>query len=351
MKDSHPMIPLLNAPVNLTWEIASACNLSCRHCLSEDLRNNGPQELDFRQCTALIDELAALNVFQINFGGGEPFLREDFLAILEYAHGKGIVTCVSTNGTVFDHALADKLKRMDLLYVQVSLDGATAETNDRIRGKGSYKRILRGIELLASCKFGRFSINMVVTSQNFPEIPLLDKLAREYGARTRLSRFRPAGGGKESWDLFHLRRDQLRELSIFLSRHADILTADSFFAIASRDRRHLGLNMCGAARMTCSVSPDGSVYPCPFLQDGVFYGGNVTLEPLASIWRESRAFHTIRNIHIRSCESCSRFDVCHGGCPAVAYFLTRSLHHPDPECMATFHNDLSKENLMTGRPV
>ena len=50
-----------------------------------------------------------MQVFQVNFGGGEPFLRDDFLEILRYAHHHGITTCVSTNGTLLDDALVDAL--------------------------------------------------------------------------------------------------------------------------------------------------------------------------------------------------------------------------------------------------
>ncbi len=76
----------LRAPVNVTWEITEACNLDCAHCLSAELRAERRGELDFDQCRALLDELARMQVFQINFGGGEPFLRDDFLEILRYAH-------------------------------------------------------------------------------------------------------------------------------------------------------------------------------------------------------------------------------------------------------------------------
>ena len=90
-----------------------------------------------------------MQVFQVNFGGGEPFLRDDFLEILRYAHDRGITTCVSTNGTLLDDALVDALLEMAPVYLQVSLDGACAETNDAIRGRGTFERILAGIELLA----------------------------------------------------------------------------------------------------------------------------------------------------------------------------------------------------------
>ena len=80
----------LAAPVNVTWEITAKCNLRCRHCLSANIRGTYAAEPDFEKCRAFIDELDRLGVFQINFGGGEPLLRNDFPDILDYAQSKGI---------------------------------------------------------------------------------------------------------------------------------------------------------------------------------------------------------------------------------------------------------------------
>ncbi|OFW60038.1 MAG: mycofactocin radical SAM maturase [Actinobacteria bacterium RBG_16_64_13] len=323
----------LRAPVNVTWEITEACNLRCSHCLSAELRAQRRGELDLAQCRTVIDELATMEVFQVNFGGGEPFLRDDFLDILRYAHAQGITTCVSTNGTVLSDALVDELLRMAPVYLQVSLDGACPETNDAIRGRGTFHRILAGIELLAERRYPDFSLNMVVTRPNVGEIAEFDRLARRYGAKTRLSRFRPSGGGCNTWEDYHLTRSQLVELSSFLGEHQEILTGDSFFALTPDSRRALGLNMCGAAKMTCAVAPDGGVYPCAFLSDPAFLAGDVTAEPLAAIFESSPVFKRFREIEIESCRSCDRFSICQGGCPAVAYFLTDSVGRPDPECL------------------
>lgn len=85
--------------------------------------------------------------------------------------------------------------------------------------------------------------------------------------------------------------------------------------------------------MTCCVAPDGSVYPCAFLQEGYFYAGNVLEQPLAEIWRRADSFDLLRNIEKEACMACPRFDLCHGGCPAVAFFLKQELNCPDPECI------------------
>jgi len=240
---------------------------------------------------------------------------------------------VSTNGTLLDDALVDELVRMPAVYLQVSLDGASAETNDAIRGQGTFARILAGIERLSDRSYPDFSLNMVVTRLNVSEIAEFDRLARQQGAKTRLSRFRPSGRGAAPGEDYRLTRAQLLELSGFLGDHPEILTGDSFFALTPEGRRALGLNMCGAAKMTCAIAPDGSVYPCAFLCDEGFLAGNVMAEPLSEIFRSSPVLERFRELEVETCRGCERFSICHGGCPAVAYFLTESMGLPDPECL------------------
>ncbi len=91
----------LRAPVNLTWEVTLACNLRCRHCLSASGRA-AARELSTAEALDLVDQLHRAGVFQVNFGGGEPFMRPDFEEILAACHARGIVTCISTNGTLLD---------------------------------------------------------------------------------------------------------------------------------------------------------------------------------------------------------------------------------------------------------
>jgi mycofactocin radical SAM maturase len=240
---------------------------------------------------------------------------------------------VSTNGTLLDDALVDELMERGPVYLQVSLDGARAETNDVIRGPGTFARTLSAVELLADRGYPDFSLNMVVTRPNVGEIAEFDRLARGYGAKTRLSRFRPSGAGCNTWEELRLTRDQLVWLSGFLGDHPEILTGDSFFALAPDNRRALGLNMCGAAKMTCAVGPDGAVYPCAFLCTSPFLAGNVTSKPFSAIFHSSPVLERFRRLEVDSCRVCDRFSACHGGCPAIAHFLTGSPDQADPECL------------------
>jgi [mycofactocin precursor peptide]-tyrosine decarboxylase / 3-amino-5-[(4-hydroxyphenyl)methyl]-4,4-dimethylpyrrolidin-2-one synthase len=321
----------LSAPVNVTWEVTYRCNLSCVHCLSDSgARRDG--ELTTEQCRRVIDAMSDNKVFQFSIGGGEPFVREDFMDLLDYAHEKGIVTCVSTNGTMIDEEIASRLDHR-LVYIQVSLDGATEDSNDAIRGKGSFRRALRGLEFLTKRNI-EVSVNTVLTRLSFPELDALAALAGSMGAKFRVSRFRPSGRGKKSWGHLNVSKKEMLSFSDWLSAHMGVSTGDSFFSVSHEDRKALGLNMCGACKLTCCVSPLGEIYPCAFLQEKEFLAGKLPDMTFAPIWANSPVFQSFRELEIRSCESCDRFEMCHGGCPAIAYHTQKKLGLPDPGCLA-----------------
>jgi mycofactocin radical SAM maturase len=329
----------LSAPVTITWEITHLCNLKCVHCLSGS-STESPGELDMEECLAIVDQLAALKVFEINFGGGEPLLKNYFLPLLRYIHQKGMVTCISTNGTVLNDEAVAYFTGNPLVNIQVSLDGATPEVNDRIRGQGTFHRIIKGIERLAG-KDISLSINTVVTSLNFRQLSQLKEIAGSFGARLRVSRFRPSGRAKDSWEMLRLSPAQLRELSGWLSGDPSILTGDSFFSISGNGRRQLGLDMCGAGKMTCCIDPCGFVFPCAFMQEREFCAGSLKVSSFQEIWDSSSVFQYFRQLEPESCRKCPRFNMCRGGCPAVAYFISKDLNSPDPECLINWSLDIS----------
>ena len=127
----------LDAPICLTWELTYACNLSCVHCLSSSGRRD-PRELTTAECMAVIDELEQMQVFYVNIGGGEPTVRTDFWDLVDYAAAHHVGVKFSTNGVKITPEIAHRLAASDCVDVQISLDGATAEVNDAVRGQGSY---------------------------------------------------------------------------------------------------------------------------------------------------------------------------------------------------------------------
>src|SRR5258707_8336317 len=105
----------LSAPITVTWEITAACNIACVHCLSSSGRRR-PRELTTQQSLALVDELAEMQVFQIHFGGGEPFLYPGIWQVLERCRERELVMCISTSGTPISQDGARRLAELEPIY-------------------------------------------------------------------------------------------------------------------------------------------------------------------------------------------------------------------------------------------
>jgi mycofactocin radical SAM maturase len=294
----------------------------------------------------LVEQLDVAKVFQINFGGGEPFMRPDFEQILDACHARGIMTCISTNGTLLDAARVERLAVSRLVAIQVSMDGAKRETCDTIRGAGVYDDAIGAIKLLAASRIPT-SINTVLTAQNAAEIPALHQLAKDLGVSLRVSRFRPSGRGADNWEELRPSPAQLLAFSAWLADSGEVRTGDSFFSLTTQERQGLGLNLCGAAKLTCCVGPTGNMYPCAFLQTERFKAGSLRESTFQEIWDDSEIYASFRNLRIHSCEECRRFDQCHGGCPAVAYHLKNDINGGDPECLERCVTSIADEKLKT----
>jgi mycofactocin radical SAM maturase len=325
----------LDAPICLTWELTYACNLSCVHCLSSSGRRD-PGELSTAECRALIDELERMQVFYVNIGGGEPTVRPDFWDLVDYATTAHVGVKFSTNGINITDEAAGRLAASDYVDVQISLDGATEDVNDKVRGRGSYRTAVRAMQRLAAAGFVGFKLSVVVTRDNAGQLDAFQAIADRYGAQLRLTRLRPSGRGADVWDELHPTAAQQRALYDWLLEHGDrVLTGDSFFHLAGYGESLPGLNLCGAGRVVCLIDPIGDVYACPFAIHDSFLAGNVRHDGgFAQVWRSSELFAELRRPSGGgACGACSAYDACRGGCMAAKFFTGLPLDGPDPECV------------------
>jgi mycofactocin radical SAM maturase len=323
----------LAAPICLTWELTYACNLACAHCLSSSGRRD-PRELTTSEAKGLIDEIAAMQIFYVNIGGGEPMVRRDFFELIEHAVAQHVGVKFSTNGTRIDRTAAQRLANIDYLDLQVSIDGADAATSDRIRGKGSYDSARRAMDHLRDANFGPFKISVVMTRDSVEQLDAFESLARDYGAELRLTRLRPSGRGADVWKELHPTLEQGRSLYHWLLARPNVLTGDSFFHLSALGNSLEGLNLCGAGRVVCLIDPVGDVYACPFVIHDEFLAGNVRDKGFGAVWRESNLFQSLREpASPGACASCGSYDACRGGCMAAKFFTGLEMTDPDPECV------------------
>ena len=134
------------------------CNLTCHHCfISCSPKNDSFGYLSLDEVKRRLEESVALGVKEYYFTGGEPFLNRDMVPILVETLHYGPAT-VLTNGTVLKEEWLEQLRAAEeeslySLELRVSIDGFSPETNDPIRGEGTFVRAIAGVKMLVEYGF------------------------------------------------------------------------------------------------------------------------------------------------------------------------------------------------------
>lgn len=165
---------------NLFFHILTKCNLSCRHCYINP-EQHGENTLTIATIREWL-QLFSKKCDQINviFLGGEPTLHPDLHLAVKEAGRLGFKSItIDTNGYLF-HDILEKITPDEVDFISFSLDGATPETNDSIRGNGSYNRVVSGIRKAVDKGFST-SMIYTVSSANLHELPLMPELIRGVG--------------------------------------------------------------------------------------------------------------------------------------------------------------------------
>lgn len=146
------------------------CNLTCHHCfISCSPKNDSYGYLSLADVRQRLEESAAMGVKEYYFTGGEPFLNRDMVPILVETLKYGPAT-VLTNGTVLKDEWLDTLREAEAsslysLELRVSIDGFSPETNDPIRGEGTFERAMRGIQKLVQYDF----LPIITAARTWPD--------------------------------------------------------------------------------------------------------------------------------------------------------------------------------------
>ena len=282
----------LDAPICLTWELTYACNLACVHCLSSSGRRD-PRELSTAEGKALIDEFERMQIFYVNIGGGEPTVRPDFWELLDYAIEHHVGVKFSTNGFRITRERARRLAATDYVDVQVSLDGATAEVNDAVRGRGHLRTALRAMEHLADAGMQDFKLSVVCTRAEHRPARRVQGHRRPVRRPAAPDPAAPLGSWRRRVGGPAPLAEQQRELYDWLVAHGEnVLTGDSFFHLSAFGDALPGLNLCGAGRVVCLVDPVGDVYACPFAIHDQFLAGTCATGRLQPGVAGLRALHS-----------------------------------------------------------
>lgn len=146
------------------WDITSKCNLSCKHCYqmyNHSIKEFSKEEIDF-----ILDRIKAFGVSHIHLLGGEPLAFKDISYVVKEAKKMEMLITMNTNGTLLTLQKAKELKKAGLDTMVFSMDGATENINDSIRGKGVFKKLTSSIKLAKSEQLN-ISICYTISKENY----------------------------------------------------------------------------------------------------------------------------------------------------------------------------------------
>lgn len=293
----------LDRPINVAWDITYACPLRCVHCYSESGRRPS-RELTHADQLRVADAIIALRPTGVALAGGEPLVVRGIFAIVERFVRAGIPVGLYTGGWgVRDQMVAAAVEL--LAEITVSVDGATAEVHDRIRGRaGSFDRAMAALARLteaarrhraATGTGTRVGMDCVVMRSNLhqiddfctrlaPGIPGLDFI--NFGAVV------PTGLAT---------RISFADAELLTDAEADRLAspaeagrlqslAPASVTVATTDNRRLQMRPDRVARgivfPVMQIEPDGAVRGLPIYEGTV---GNLLTEPGDLLWRRAVA--------------------------------------------------------------
>jgi MoaA/NifB/PqqE/SkfB family radical SAM enzyme len=212
-------IDALAAPLLVTWQLTRNCDLACLHCCTESApgkRMSG--ELEAEEAIRLARDIVQCEVPYVMLCGGEPFVVPHFFEVAEILGEGGVRLKIETNGQRFDAVAAERLARLPIRSVQISLDGDSEEVYRRQRPGGSLAAAH------AACRAAHaaglpLEITFAPTRLNIHEIGAVIERARALGAfRFNTGRLMRIGTAARLWNKIEPSEDQYRQMLETLER-------------------------------------------------------------------------------------------------------------------------------------
>jgi len=342
-------------PFIAIWEVTQACDLACVHCRASAQPDRHPLELSTSEGKALIDQIAQMQAPVFVLTGGDPIKRPDLFELIAHARSRGVRVSLTPSATpLLTRDVIARLKKAGLARLAVSMDGASAETHDAFRGmSGSFARTMDAVRWANEIGLP-VQINTTFSRRNIGEIDAIVTLMENLEITLWSVFFLvPTGRGKLN-DL--LNAEEFEEIFARIYSLAKTASFDIKTTEAQHYRRFLLQQRVAERKAGCQdavaekvadsigraprglndgkgfvfISHTGDVFPSGFLP---LAAGNIRLQPLSTIYRESPLFLNLRNTAKLEgkCGACEFKEVC-GGSRARAYALTGNPHGEEPCC-------------------
>jgi len=296
-----------NKPKSFTlWiYITEKCNLKCKHCYLDG--SFSKNELTTKDLYKILDDyIYLLRLFNIKgrlmITGGEPLMRKDifkFLKRISQYNREILDIGILTNGTLITSVIAKKLRKLGVSGVGLSLEGLESN-NDFIRGKGTFKKIIRAVKILIDSGITP-NIEFTANKLNYKEFPKVVELGEKIGLPLiAASFFVPEGRGLKMQKLklsYSELKDYYRKarlLSQYLKNkksHLQVYPTRPLCFLAKKTKENF---ICKAHKEGefLTVMPNGDIIPCGFMPIKL---GNIRQESLINVYFNSPFLKRLRH--------------------------------------------------------
>jgi len=320
------------------WHITNFCNLRCFHCYQDDFSHKG--ELSVREIEKIIGKIAkGLKEQQIgiNITGGEPLLYAEIYKVLNLLESVDNLKAVNiiTNGLLLNNKTIENLNGLKKIKeLKISLEGGDVETNDKIRGKGVFDKVMKNIEsirdisnkeLILMFTLGSYNYNNLNEMLEFAETSKVDGVIIE--------RFVPWGRGVLLKDQYLKKGEWHRVIEAIIQftkldySPVELLPYKAYHIVFKRTIELKGA-LCNLGNESMALMPNGDVYPCRRFPTRI---GNIMQDDFKEILLRLKILkkNIIENLKGK-CANC-KIEGC-WGCRAIAYALSSDFYVEDPQC-------------------
>jgi len=335
------------SPMIVFYEVTQACGLVCQHCRACAQTEPHPGELSTEQARGLLEQLTEFpQPPMLVLTGGDPFCRSDIFELVDYATDLGLDVSITPSATpLVTKDAIERLQKAGIHRLAISIDGADAESHDRVRGvAGSFAKSLEILRYAREVGLPT-QVNTTLTPDNLSTIDEMAQMLAELeivlwsvfflvpvGRAAEAARLSPGGYEQAFERLWVQSRQQSYLIKTTEAPHYRRFLMKRDRELPKSERRLSPFQATGIndGKGVMFVSHTGTIHPSGFMpiSCGVF-----PLQHAVQVYQESPIFLGLRdpNRLEGKCGECEYRTIC-GGSRARSYALTGNPYAEEPDC-------------------
>ncbi len=273
------------APLFLAWQLTNRCTSRCLHCCED----SGPDrtwknELSRDESLSLARQIVEMGIPYVAFGGGEPLFVDHVWDVFEILSRGGTQIKIETNGLAIDQSAVDRLKKLGISAIQISVDGASQKVHEAVRPESSWKKAIDALKLLVAADLEP-ELVFVPTRLNIADAVAVYDLASYLGVRLCVTGpMMRLGRAAAIWDKLSVADSLWEETLQKLNERARLLQNRVKISAYPWDiRRETAVRLENPQAMVLVV-PDGKV---KLLNALPFYAADLRKENLSESWKRA----------------------------------------------------------------